>query len=99
MVRKQEFANGIASLFSNKKQNGSGGTISEDEFGNYLIDISVTLKFGCELAKVASEIQQNNLISSYINDWINNILVKANYKVKNLEKIYVIYLENQIMNQ
>ncbi|MDR2628815.1 MAG: Asp23/Gls24 family envelope stress response protein [Puniceicoccales bacterium] len=58
-VGKHGFANGIASFFSSKKSTLNGVNISEDEFGNYLIDICLTLKFGCELAKVASNVQQN----------------------------------------
>ena len=69
--------------FSNKKQNGSGVSISEDEFGNYIIDVSVTLKFGCELAKVASEIQQN--IVRDIKRMTTNGVRKVNVFVERVE--------------
>jgi uncharacterized alkaline shock family protein YloU len=46
------FASGIVSFFSSKKPTSNGGNVSEDEFGNYTIDICVTLKFGCELAEL-----------------------------------------------
>ncbi|MDR1891332.1 MAG: Asp23/Gls24 family envelope stress response protein [Puniceicoccales bacterium] len=58
-IGKHGFASGIASFFSSKKSTLNGVNVAEDEFGNYLIDICVTLRFGCELAKVASEVQQN----------------------------------------
>jgi uncharacterized alkaline shock family protein YloU len=35
--------------------------IAEHEFGNYLIDPCVTLRFACELAKTASGVQQNSI--------------------------------------
>ena len=85
MVGKQGFANGIASFFSNKKQNGRGVSISEDEFGNYIIDVSVTLKFGCELAKVASEIQQN--IVRDIKRMTTNGVRKVNVFVERVESM------------
>jgi uncharacterized alkaline shock family protein YloU len=46
------FASGIASFFSSKKPTSNAIHVPEDEFGNYVIDICVTLKFGCELAKL-----------------------------------------------
>ena len=58
-VGKHGIANGIASFFSSRKSTGNGVNVSEDEFGNYIIDICVTVKFGTQLTKVASEIQQN----------------------------------------
>jgi uncharacterized alkaline shock family protein YloU len=75
-VGKRGFASGIASFFSNKKLTSNGVNVSEDEFGNYIIDICVTLKFGCELAKVAAEIQQN--IAEHITKMTNTGVSKVN---------------------
>ena len=83
VVGKQGLANGIASFFSNKKCTSNGVNISEDEFGNYIIDICVTLKFGCELAKVASEIQQN--IAKSINHMTTNGVSKVNVVIDSVE--------------
>lgn len=49
---------GIAEMFS-KKESDRGVHVAEDEVGDYLIDVRVTLKFGSELAKVAMKIQEN----------------------------------------
>ncbi|MDR1595831.1 MAG: Asp23/Gls24 family envelope stress response protein [Puniceicoccales bacterium] len=75
-VGKRGFANGIASFFSNKKSTSNGVNISEDEFGNYMIDICVTLKFGCELANVAANIQHN--IAEHITKMTNTGVSKVN---------------------
>ncbi len=83
VVGKQGLANGIASFFSNKKCTSNGVNISEDEFGNYIIDICVTLKFGCELTKVASEIQQN--IAKNINHMTTNGVSKVNVIIDSVE--------------
>jgi uncharacterized alkaline shock family protein YloU len=76
-VGKHGFASGIVSFFSNKKSTGNGVNISEDNFGNYVIDICVTLKFGCELAKIAANIQQNvaNYVSKMTNTGVNRVNV------------------------
>jgi uncharacterized alkaline shock family protein YloU len=58
-IGKHGFVSGIASFFSSKKSTLNGVNVAEDEFGNHLIDICLTSRFGCELAKVASEVQQN----------------------------------------
>ncbi len=47
----------LQKIFS-KNPDCGGIRISEDENGNYVIDIQVVLKFGVELAKVAYDIQQ-----------------------------------------
>lgn len=83
VVGKQGIANGIASFFSNKKCTSNGVNVSEDEFGNYIIDICVTLKFGCELAKVASEIQQN--IAKNISHMTTNGVSKVNVIIDSVE--------------
>ena len=41
------------------KDSDHGIKVTEDEAGNYVIDVPVVLNFGCELAKVAMEIQKN----------------------------------------
>ena len=51
------FVDGIAEMFS-KKGGESGVRVEEDEVGDYRIEIRVILRFGVELAAVASEIQQ-----------------------------------------
>ena len=51
------FVDGIAEIFS-KKAGESGVRVEEDEVGDYRIEIRVILRFGVELAAVATEIQQ-----------------------------------------
>lgn len=51
------FVDGIAEIFS-KKGDERGVRVEEDEVGDYRIEIRVVLKFGVELAAVASEMQQ-----------------------------------------
>ena len=49
---------GIAEIFS-KKESDRGVRISECDDGQYNIELRVIIQFGIELAKVASQIQQN----------------------------------------
>ena len=51
------FVDGIAEIFS-KKGDERGVRVEEDEIGDYRIEIRVILRFGCELAAVATEIQE-----------------------------------------
>lgn len=51
------FVDGIAEIFS-KKGDERGVRVEEDEAGDYRIEIRVILRFGVELAAVATEIQQ-----------------------------------------
>ncbi len=51
------FVDGIAEIFS-KKGDERGVRVEEDEVGDYRIEIRVVLRFGVELAAVASEVQQ-----------------------------------------
>lgn len=51
------FVDGIAEMFS-KKGDERGVRVEEDEVGDYRIEIRVVLRFGIELAAVASEMQQ-----------------------------------------
>lgn len=51
------FVDGIAEIFS-KKGDERGVRVDEDEVGDYKIEIRVILRFGVELAAVASQIQQ-----------------------------------------
>lgn len=51
------FVDGIADIFS-KKGDERGVRVDEDEVGDYKIEIRVILRFGLELAAVASNIQQ-----------------------------------------
>lgn len=48
---------GIAEIFS-KKDLERGVRVSENEHGNYVIEVKVTLLFGSELVKVGEMIQQ-----------------------------------------
>lgn len=48
---------GITELFSSKKDTDRGVRVSEDEAGDYLIEVRVVLRYGVELAKVAVAIQ------------------------------------------
>lgn len=52
------FVEGITEFFS-KKDSDRGIRVSEDEAGDYLIEIRVVLRFGVSLAKVAVQIQEN----------------------------------------
>lgn len=52
------FVEGITEFFS-KKDSDRGIRVSEDEVGDYLIEIRVVLRFGVSLAKVAVQIQEN----------------------------------------
>lgn len=51
------FVDGIAEIFS-KKGDERGVRVEDDEVGDYRIEIRVILRFGCELATVATEIQE-----------------------------------------
>ena len=51
------FVDGIADIFS-KKGDERGVRVDEDEVGDYKIEIRVILRFGLELAAVATSIQQ-----------------------------------------
>lgn len=52
------FVEGLTELFS-KKDSDRGIRVSEDEAGDYLIEIRVILRFGVSLAKIAVQIQEN----------------------------------------
>lgn len=51
------FVDGIAEIFS-KKGDERGVRVEEDEAGDYQIEIRVILRFGVELAAVATQIQE-----------------------------------------
>lgn len=51
------FVEGIAEMFS-KKDSERGVKVSENENGNYEIEIKVNLLFGAELVKVGEDLQQ-----------------------------------------
>ena len=51
------FVEGIAEMFS-KKESERGVRVSENENGNYDIEVKVNLLFGSELVKVGERIQQ-----------------------------------------
>lgn len=51
------FVDGIAEIFS-KKGDERGVRVEEDEAGDYQIEIRVILRFGVELAAVATQMQQ-----------------------------------------
>ena len=52
------FVDGITEMFS-KRESDRGVRVSEDEQGNYIIEIRVILRFGADLTKTAVQIQQN----------------------------------------
>lgn len=52
------FVDGIAEIFKTKGDE-RGVRVDEDEVGDYRIEIRVILRFGCELAAVAGNIQQS----------------------------------------
>lgn len=52
------FVDGIADIFKSKKGDERGVRVDEDEVGDYKIEIRVVLRFGCELAAVATQIQE-----------------------------------------
>lgn len=56
-IATQKIADGLLKFFA--KDGDHGIKVTEDEAGSYVIDVPVVLSFGCELAKVAMEIQQN----------------------------------------
>ena len=52
------FVDDIAgAIFSKKVESDRGVKVSEDEAGNYVIEIRVFMDFGIELAKTAQEVQ------------------------------------------
>lgn len=51
------FVDGIAEIFS-KRGDERGVRVEEDEAGDYRIELRVVLRFGVELANVATQIQQ-----------------------------------------
>ena len=52
------FVEGIAEMFS-KKDSERGVRVSENEVGEYVIEVKVNLLFGYELAKVGAAIQKS----------------------------------------
>ncbi|HAV12186.1 MAG TPA: Asp23/Gls24 family envelope stress response protein [Opitutae bacterium] len=52
------FVDGIADIFKSKKGDERGVRVEEDEVGDYIIEIRVILRFGCELAAIATQIQE-----------------------------------------
>lgn len=52
------FVEGITEIFS-KKDSERGVRVSENEVGEYVIEVKVNLLFGYELAKVGEAIQKN----------------------------------------
>ncbi|MGJ8641136.1 MAG: Asp23/Gls24 family envelope stress response protein [Opitutaceae bacterium] len=52
------FVDGIADIFKSKKGDERGVRVDQDEVGDYQIEIRVILRFGCELATVAAQIQE-----------------------------------------
>lgn len=56
-IASNKISDGIFGIFS--KDGDRGIKVVEDESGSYVIDVPVVLGFGCELAKVAMDIQQN----------------------------------------
>lgn len=52
------FVDGITDIFKAKGGDERGVRVSEDEVGDYQIEIRVILRFGVELAVVATQIQQ-----------------------------------------
>ncbi|MFT5836973.1 MAG: putative alkaline shock family protein YloU [Candidatus Azotimanducaceae bacterium] len=53
-----EISSKISSKIFSKKSGESGVRVEDDEVGDYRIEIRVILRFGVELAAVASEMQQ-----------------------------------------
>lgn len=51
------FVDGLAEMFGNRDPRGV--EVSEDDGGNYVIEIAIVVRFGCELAKTAVQVQQN----------------------------------------
>lgn len=49
---------GLTEIFS-KKETEKGVRVTEDENGDYIIEVRVVIAFGIELAKVALQIQEN----------------------------------------
>ena len=52
------FVDGIADIFKAKKGDERGARVDQDEVGDYQIEIRVILRFGVELATVATQIQE-----------------------------------------
>lgn len=52
------FVDGIADIFKSKKGDERGVRVDEDEVGDYQIEVRVILRFGVQLATVATDIQQ-----------------------------------------
>lgn len=57
-VGSEGFVDGIADIFKSKKGDERGVRVEEDEVGDYIIEVRVILRFGCELAAVAAQIQE-----------------------------------------
>ena len=69
------FVDGIAEMFS-KKGDERGVRVEEDEAGDYLIEIRVILRFGVELAAVATQIQER--ISEQIEKMTSKSVARVN---------------------
>ena len=69
------FVDGIAEIFS-KKGDERGVRVEEDEVGDYRIEIRVILRFGVELATVATEIQQR--IAEQVEKMTSNSVARVN---------------------
>jgi uncharacterized alkaline shock family protein YloU len=70
------FVDGIADIFKSKKGDERGVRVDEDEVGDYKIEIRVILRFGVELAVVATDIQQR--ISEQIEKMTSKNVARVN---------------------
>lgn len=70
------FVDGIADIFKSKKGDERGVRVDEDEVGDYKIEIRVILRFGVELAVVATDIQQR--ISDQIEKMTSKNVARVN---------------------
>lgn len=57
-VGGESFVDGIREIFRGRDSD-HGILVSEDEGGQYVIEVRVVMRFGVELAKVAMQVQEN----------------------------------------
>lgn len=78
------FVDGIAEMFS-KKGDERGVRVEEDEAGDYLIEIRVILRFGVELAAVATQIQER--ISEQIEKMTSKNVARVNVVIDGVRTV------------
>ncbi|MGC6423796.1 MAG: Asp23/Gls24 family envelope stress response protein [Lentimonas sp.] len=67
---------GFTDIFKSKSGEERGVKVEADEVGDYVIEIRVILRFGCQLATVAEQVQE--MISKQVENMTSNNVARVN---------------------